>query len=64
MVMESFKSKDELEMLFGRIGYNLDAEAYDMIFQHASQGQDLCSINAYRNSLNAFILSEDLYERK
>lgn len=61
MIMQSNKTKEELKMLFARIGYEFDAQTSDAIFAAAAQGQRTTTINAYRNQLNLFILEQELY---
>lgn len=54
------KTKEQLVALFQRIGYTLEPPVADHIFDIASEGFDTCSVNAFRNTLNEFILDNSL----
>ncbi len=54
------RSKDTVQQLFERIGYNLDNNLFDMIWEQAAQGDERCSINTFRNVLNDYIIQSDL----
>jgi len=56
------RPKQMLQELFGRIGFQLDNNLFDSLYDEASQGQSTCSINAFRNVLNDYIIQNDLMQ--
>jgi hypothetical protein len=60
MTMAERRSKAEILQLFERIGYSFDQELGDHLFYTSSGGGDWSSVNAFRNVLNDYIISQDL----
>lgn len=57
--MSEPRSKDKLVSLFTRIGHVVDPRVFDAVFDEASQGGDMASINDFRTSLNDFLFAQD-----
>lgn len=46
--------------LFSKIGFDVDPEISDIIFNEASGGGDQASINTYRSALNHYLVCCEL----
>lgn len=64
MVMDEIRPKAKILELFSRIGFSLDAQTAEAIFYHASGGRESCTINAFRNALNDFIINNELLNER
>jgi hypothetical protein len=60
LTMADQRSKAEILQLFERIGYSLGDELGDYLFYQASQGRDYTSVNAFRNVLNDYLISQEV----
>lgn len=60
MAMSEPRNRDSMLQLFARIGYSFSEELGSHIFYTASEGREYTTINAFRNVLNDFLISEDL----
>ena len=63
LVMQDKKSKAKILDLFERIGYKFTDEVGENLFYKASKGNNLASINDFRNVLNEYLLIHDLYRK-
>jgi len=64
MAMEELRSKAKILDLFARIGYKFDSATSDMLFERASRDGRYCSMNAFRDVVNDFIITNDLVSVK
>jgi EF-hand domain-containing family member B len=65
MAMNELRSKAKIFELFNRVGFQLDDNLAEELFFQASQGRgDMCTINAFRNVLNDYIIRKDLFQEK
>lgn len=60
MAMAEERPKAQVLQLFERIGYSFDQRLSDHLFYEASRGREYCTINAFRNVLNDFLISQEL----
>eukprot|EP01041_Mallomonas_annulata_P005518 gene5518-11118_t len=58
------KSKEYLIKLFDNIGYSVSDEINDLLFDIASEGGELASVNAYRTVLNEYIVACEMGREK
>ena len=63
LVMQDKKSKAKILDLFERIGYKFTDEVGENLFYKASKGNNVASINDFRNVLNEYLLIHDLYRK-
>lgn len=64
MAMAEERSKDKILDIFRRIGFKLAPQVADDIFYTASQGQEYTSINAFRDTLNRYLIQNNLAEER
>lgn len=60
MAMSEPRNRDSMLQLFSRIGYSFSEELGSHLFYTASEGREYTTINAFRNVLNDFLISQDL----
>ncbi len=60
LAMDEQRPRERVLDLFRRIGYELEPRLAEELFQRASDGRSTCSVNAFRNELNHYIVSNDL----
>jgi len=64
LVMDEPRPKAKILELFARIGFRLDADTAEAIFYQASGGREVCTINAFRNALNDYIINNELLNER
>jgi len=66
--LNELKTKEFLFALFDRIGYTLRDDIQEKLFLKASKScnynPNLCTINAYRDELNRFLIAENVADKK
>jgi len=61
--MSEHRSKEKLQVLFSKIGFEIDDSAVmNAIFDDASGGASVASINAYRSALNDYLIAKEIGE--
>ena len=60
--MNDLQSREKIRELFERIGYELGDDIFNALFDTAQQpgSGGMCSVNAFRDVLNRFILDNNL----
>lgn len=64
LAMDELRAKSKIQDLFTRIGYKLDQPTFDMLFDKASRDGRYCTVNAFRDALNDYIITNDLVTMK
>lgn len=60
MAMNEPRNRQDMLQLFARIGYTFGEELGNHLFYTASEGREFTTINAFRNVLNDFLITQDL----
>ena len=55
--MAELRPKAKILSIFEKIGFAVSPEVSDIVFREASNGEEYCSINAYRSSLNYYLIA-------
>lgn len=56
---EELKDKEKIDQLFSKIGYKLQNNIFDIIFDEASRDGRYCTVNDFRNVLNDYLNAKD-----
>ncbi|RYH27210.1 hypothetical protein EON65_13795 [archaeon] len=64
LVMDELRPREKILDLFGRIGFGIDDRVKNEIFDIASRGGEFCTVNAFRNALNDYIIRHDLVDMR
>lgn len=49
---EELKTKNEIQLLFSKIGYDFETDYFNTLFDRASNSSERCSINQFRDVMN------------
>lgn len=62
--MSELRTKEKLQEVFRKIGFDVsdDIQVRDAIFDEASGGSSLASINSYRTALNKYLIAKEMGE--
>lgn len=64
MAMAELRPKEKILDIFRRIGFKVSPEVAEEIFYTASEGREVASINAYRETLNRYLIENDLVDAR
>lgn len=60
--MAELRPKEKILDIFQRIGFKLSPSTAEAIFYTASDGREMCSINDFRDTLNRYLIENNLAE--
>ena len=63
-ILDEFQTKNRIQQMFTKIGYNIDSQIFELLFYEASgrcggREDELCSMNTYRDVLNEYLKALD-----
>jgi hypothetical protein len=64
LAMAELRPKAKILDIFRRIGFKLSPDTAEAIFYTASEGREACSINAFRDVLNRYLLENNLVDER
>ena len=57
--LDELKDKQKIHQLFSKIGYTLNNNIFDVVFEEASRDGRYCTVNAFRDVLNSYLNAKD-----